>query len=117
MVAAAGWLGAVMAGCPAPAAAQSETVQIVKDRAALAGCDALGEVKGSSFLGRLLSDPASGMVMDEMKEKALAIGATHILLGEVQSGWIGTNAWGQAFACPLEPRTAPPQPQRPRRGR
>ena len=97
------------------ALAQTGAVQVVGERSAIAGCEALGEVRGSSLMGMILENAGWQASVDEMKERALELGATHLLLREVKNGLTGSNGWGEAYGCKLPP--TPPAPARSRRGR
>lgn len=105
----------VFALVPAGASAQAELVQVVGERSALAGCALLGEVRGSSLVGILIENQGWERAVDEMRETALALGATHLLLHGVERTATGSQGRGDAYGCPLGPveRPAP----RGRRGR
>lgn len=99
----------------AAAAATAAEVKVVGERAGVEGCDALGEVRGSSLMGMILDTAGWEAAVDEMKERALALGATHLLLQEVRNGFLGSNGRGEAFACPPDPIPAPAPRTRRRR--
>ena len=84
-------------------------VRLVRDSGAVAGCASLGEVNGSSLVGGALGQVGYDNAMNEMREKASAVGGTHLLLIDMQSGMMGARGIGEAFRCdPAETRPAKP---------
>lgn len=84
-------------------AAHAETpseVIIVKDEASVAGCEFLGEVKGSSAWGGMVTNMAYNRAPDTLKKRARALGATHVVLLDSSSGAMGSNMLGNAYKCP-----------------
>jgi hypothetical protein len=93
----------VVAGpCSALAQAGAE-ILIVRDHGQVASCERLGEVRGSSLLGGVMTNVAYGRAMDQMKRRATALGATHIEIIDVSSGFAGSNALGTAYRCSPTP--------------
>lgn len=92
----------------APAAlAEPAAVQVTGERSFLNGCTRLGDVEGSSLMGIIIENEGWQNAVDEMKERALALGATHLLLVRVDRGITGSRGFGEAYACPPQP-DAPP---------
>ncbi|MBP7650882.1 MAG: DUF4156 domain-containing protein [Phenylobacterium sp.] len=89
---------AMIAG--AALAAQATEIIIVKDESSVAGCEYLGEVKGSSAWGGLVTNMAYNRARDGLKKRALALGATHVVLLDSSSGPMGSNTLGNAYKCP-----------------
>lgn len=103
------WAAAAMVGVSvAEVTAQADTVQVVSLQVAVAGCDPLGVVRGSSLMGILLENAGYENTLEEMKTRTLELGGTHLLVREIKNGVIGSNGWGEAFICTnasnLEPR-------------
>lgn len=93
------------------AVAQPEALHVVGERSFLTGCISLGEVSGSSFLGILIENQGWENAVEEMKEQALALGATHLLVLNVTRTMTGSQGRGEAYRCPLKPE-APRQRER-----
>lgn len=85
-------------------------VQLVSDPASVAKCERLGEVKGSSAWGGVLTNMAYNKALAQMKAKAGKLGATHVQLLNGTSGWSGSNMLGIAYRCPTEPATLAKDP-------
>lgn len=79
--------------------AEPASVMIVKDEASVASCQFLGEVKGSSAWGGVVTNMAYNRARDGLKRKAFALGATHIVLLDSSSGPMGSNILGNAYKC------------------
>lgn len=92
--------------------AHAEAVRIVRDQTAVAGCQRLGEVRGSSLIGGAMGGIGYDNMIAEMQEKAAAAGGNGLLLIDTQSGMMGAKGIGEAYRC--DP-AAEPVPQR--RGR
>ena len=80
-------------------AAEASEIIIVKDESSVAACEYLGEVKGSSAWGGLVTNMAYNRARDSLKKKALALGATHVVLLDSSSGPMGSNMLGNAYKC------------------
>ena len=103
---------AAVVGLPPCALAQSDAVQVVGERSALAGCANLGEVRGLSVMGIIIENYGFENAVDEMKEKSLALGATHLLLHGVERTMTGSRGRGDAYGCPLRSEIPAERPQR-----
>lgn len=80
--------------------ASAETkVEVVRERAAVAGCANLGEVRGKSMLGGALANMAYDRALKSLKKQASDLGATHVLLLDVSAGFAGNNMLGTAHSC------------------
>lgn len=86
---------AVIAAEPSPS-----QIVVVRDSAAVVGCRALGEVQGSSMLGGMMAQAAYNRALKQIKERAAALGATHLQLIDSASGFAGARMLGSAYACP-----------------
>ncbi|MCJ2019597.1 DUF4156 domain-containing protein [Methylobacterium sp. E-065] len=104
-------MGVMLVGLLATGA-HAEAVRIVRDQAAVAGCQRLGEVRGSSLIGGALGGLGYDNMISEMQEKAAAVSGNSLLLIDTQSGMMGAKGIGEAYRC--DP-TVEPAPQR--RGR
>jgi len=80
-------------------AATTADAMIVKDESTVASCEFLGEVKGSSAWGGLVTNMAYNRARDALKKRAREIGATHIVLLDSSSGPMGSNMLGNAYKC------------------
>lgn len=106
------WMVAALAGLTATAA-HGESVRIVRDQAAVAGCDRLSEVRGSSLLGGAFgSGIGYDNMISEMQEKAAAANGNRLLLIDTHSGMTGARGIGEAYRCEAEERPAPPRRRR-----
>lgn len=86
---------AVLAAGAAPA-----EVQLAPDATSMAACERVGEVRGSSLFGGMMTNYAYGRALARLKAKAGALGATHVLLLNAASGFSGSNMIGVAYRCP-----------------
>lgn len=98
------------------ALAQADAVTVIGDRSFLTECSHLGEVRGSSLVGILIENQGWENTVEEMKEKALALGGTHLLLHGVERGVLGSRGNGDVYNCPLQPEAPAPAQRRRRRG-
>lgn len=83
----------------AAAGVATAPVELVNDTAAMASCERLGEVRGSSKLGGLLMAKAYDKALSQMKTGAAKLTGTHVLLLNAQSGHSGANMLGVAYRC------------------
>jgi hypothetical protein len=81
------------------AASAADNVILVRDSAAVSGCERLGEVHGKSWLGGMMTNVAYGRALENMKDRARSLGATHLLVFDVSSGMAGSSALGEAYRC------------------
>ena len=90
-----------LAGCAAtPNPSPNATpVVLTKDPAAVSKCQQVGEVHGNSLLGGIATSQGYENALADMKNQAAARGATHVLLMDVSSGHMGSNALGTAYRC------------------
>jgi hypothetical protein len=102
----------IVAGSCHSVLARADTVQVIGDRSFLAGCARVGEVEGSSLMGIIIENEGWANAVEEMKEKALALGATHLLLHRVERGFTGSRGSGDAYNCPLQPEEPGGKPRR-----
>lgn len=93
----------ILAGAPT----SSADIILVGDQAAVAQCERIGEVRGSSALGGMLTNMAYRRALAQLKARARAAGATHILVVDISSGFAGSNMIGQAYRCPAMPPSGP----------
>lgn len=96
------WVGGALI-CLVATGAHSETVRIVRDQSAVAGCGRLGEVRGSSLVGGALGGVGYDNMIREMQEKAAAANGNHLLLVDTQSGMMGAKGIGEAYRCEAAP--------------
>lgn len=99
-------LGCAMALAMAGAATAKTEVVVVRDYAAVANCQALGEVSASSSLGGVFQDASYKKVLRQIKERAAALGGTHLQLVDSASGFTGSRMLGTAYKCPTAPTDA-----------
>lgn len=91
------------------ASAGTAEVSLVNDAAAVSTCERVGEVRGSSMMGGILTNAAYGRALEQMKKRAAKLGATHVQLLNASSGYAGSNMLGVAFKCaPLAMPALPP---------
>ncbi len=95
--------GCVMALVMAGTAAAKSDVVVVRDYAAVANCKALGEVRGSSMMGGVLANAAYEKSLRLLKERAAALGGTHVQILDSASGFSGSRMIGTAFRCDAGP--------------
>jgi hypothetical protein len=105
---------AVLIAAAGTAVAEIDAVRVIGERSFLTECVRLGDVQGSSLMGLIVETEGWRNAVEEMKEKALALGATHLLLQRVEGGITGSRGYGEAYGCPAESE-APAQRSRRRR--
>ena len=105
-------LGCVMALAMAGNAAADANVIIVRDYGPVANCQALGEVKASSMWGGAVAQLGYDRAIRQLKERAAALGGTHVQIVDSASGQTGSRMIGTAFKCqaPSAAAEAPPTP-------
>ena len=105
-------LGCVMALAVAGSAAADANVIIVRDYGPVANCQALGEVRASSLWGGAVAQVGYDRAIRQLKERAAALGGTHVQIVDSASGQTGSRMLGTAYKC--QPQTsaaeAPPTP-------
>jgi uncharacterized protein YbjQ (UPF0145 family) len=89
------------------ASASDAQVALVKDETAVAGCERLTEIKGSSAWGGMVQNMAYNRALSQLKARAEKLGATHVLLLDVSSGTMGSNMLGVAYKCTAPPPALP----------
>lgn len=82
------------------AASPANEVQLVRDASQVAGCRRLGEVAAKSSWGGIFQQATYNRMLKQFKDKAQAIGGTHILVVDMASGYTGTRLLGNAYHCP-----------------
>lgn len=82
-----------------PAAAAEAEIALVNESSAVAGCERLAEVKGSSAWGGVVTNMAYNRALAQLKARAAKAGGTHVLLLNVSSGHMGSNMLGVAYRC------------------
>lgn len=96
----------------APALAADANVELVNEASQVSGCERIAEVKGSSAWGGVVTNMAYNRALAQLKEKAAKAGASHVLLLNVSSGYMGSNMLGVAYRCapaaPAAPASAEP---------
>lgn len=80
--------------------AQPADIVLVRESAEVAGCERVGEVKASSWLGGAMTNVAYSRALNSLKKKAAAQGATHLQMLDSSGGAMGTNMLGAAYRCP-----------------
>ena len=106
-------VGVMLAGLLATGA-HAEVARIVRNQAAVAGCQRLGEVRGSSLIGGALGGVGYDNMIAEMQQKAAAVNGNSLLLIDTQSGMMGAKGIGEAYRC--DPAAEPTMQRRGRRG-
>lgn len=97
------------AAAAAPALAASTDVALVNDASQVAGCERLAEVRGRSNWGGVFASKSYDWALGQLKERAVALGATHVLLLNATNGYTGSNMLGVAYRCaPAAPASAEP---------
>lgn len=89
---------AVFVLCVATSSNAGEII-LVNDSPAVAGCERLGEVRSGSLWGGLMAGAAYDGSLKKLKARAAKMGATHLLLLNVASGFSGAQMLGQAYRC------------------
>ena len=98
---------AVLVAAAGMALADIDSVRVIGERSFLTECVKLGDVQGSSLMGLIVENEGWRNAVEEMKEKALALGATHVLLQKVEGGITGSRGYGEAYGCPAESDVPP----------
>lgn len=98
--------GMALSGLQAQAA--EPDVLLVGEATEVQGCQRLGEVASSSLLGGLMASQGRTRAIASLKEKAKALGGTHIHLLSSNSGYAGSNMLGVAYRCDARTAAAPP---------
>jgi len=96
-------LAVTLTSASAAKAEPAPDVIIVKDEASVTTCKFLGEVKGSSAWGGLVTNMAYNRARDTLKKRARSLGGTHVVLLDSSSGPMGSNMLGNAYKCPNKP--------------
>src|SRR5262249_8494597 len=94
-------------GCATTLSARAQKVRdAVPDE--VAGCRLIGDVSGSSLqTGIAVIEQGKKNAMNEAREKAAQIGATHVVGLTAEWGFMATTAHGIAYNC--EEKRPPPQ--------
>ncbi len=107
------------AACLLAGSAHAAEVELVAERADVAACKRLGQIKaGSGWGGFGATGLGYNRSMASLKRKAAALGGTHILMISSSNTMGGTNMIADAYRCdaPAEPTSAPtgasPSPDR-----
>ena len=107
---------AVILACALSSSAlAADEVILTRDNSLVAKCERLGEVQGRSNFGGMMTNFAYARTIKSLKERGQKMGATHLLMLDVSSGFSGSSALAEAFKCeqrplPVEPLvpSAPP---------
>lgn len=94
---------AAMAACTISASqalAEDVNISLVNEASQVAGCERLAEVRGRSNWGGVFASKSYDWALGQMKERAVALGATHVLLLNATNGYTGSNMLGVAYRCP-----------------
>jgi hypothetical protein len=92
-----------------PALAADPEVALVNEASQVTGCERLAEVRGRSNWGGVFASKSYDWALGQMKERAVALGATHVLLLNATNGYTGSNMLGVAYRCaPAAPASAEP---------
>jgi hypothetical protein len=78
-------------------------IQLAADAASVAACERLGEVKGSSAWGGMVTNMAYNRALAQLKSRAGKLGGSHVVLLNVSSGFAGSNMLGVVYRCPAAP--------------
>lgn len=89
----------LLAGCAAQPSHQAITVVLTKDPNAVARCQSIGQIHSNSILTGVLQSQGYENMLTDLKNRAAARGATHVLLMDVSSGYASNNALGDAYRC------------------
>lgn len=105
-------LGCVMALAVAGSAKSDAKIIIVRDYGPVANCQALGEVKASSLWGGAVAQMGYDRAIRQLKERAAALGGTHVQIVDSSSGQTGSRMLGTAYKCQAlsAPAEAPSTP-------
>lgn len=87
----------IVSGC---ATTLSPTATRVReaDEKTVSECKFLGSVQGSSGFGNIAASVGMQNAKNEATEKAAALGATHVVFGEIRGGY-SPSVQGRAYAC------------------
>jgi hypothetical protein len=88
---------ALLAGCAATLSARAAKIADA-DEASVAGCEFVGQVKGSSGWGNLAASAGMENARNESREKAAKLGATDIVWRPVSVGY-SRYVSGTAYVC------------------
>jgi hypothetical protein len=92
-------LCAVLAGC-ATASPEVQAVQVVRDPALVSRCQSLGDINAVSLYGGRLGTPiGEGQAAESLKEQAVQLDGTHVLITETSSPLNATRLKGVAYKC------------------
>lgn len=89
----------LLAGCATQPVNQATNVVLTKDTNVVARCQNLGQIHTSSFMGGIMHSQGYENALVDLKNRAAARGATHVLLMDVSSGYTGSNVLGDAYRC------------------
>lgn len=89
------------------AQAAEPDVLLVGEATEVQGCQRLGEVASTSLLGGLMASQGRTRAIASLKDKAKALGGTHIHLLSSNSGYAGSNMLGVAYRCPTSVPAVP----------
>jgi hypothetical protein len=96
---------------PAPPPQSPVEVQIVRELAAVAGCERAGEVRAGSMVGGAMANAGYSRALAQLKARAADLDATHALLIDSASGMTGVRMLATAYRCPPSQGVgATPQP-------
>lgn len=89
----------LLAGCAAQQSHQAITVVLTKDPNAVARCQSIGQIHSNSILTGVLQSQGYENMLTDLKNRAAARGATHVLLIDVSSSTASIDALGDAYRC------------------
>ncbi|WP_210482757.1 hypothetical protein [Microvirga antarctica] len=75
------------------------SVKIVREQAAVAGCQNLGQIRATSLMTGVLASQGYDSLLAQLKSKTAEVSGTHLLLIDFSSGWSSHNAVGDAYRC------------------
>ena len=75
-------------------------VVIVGSPSEVSGCEKVGDVRSSSMLGGLFTGAGYGRALAQLKNRAAALGGTHLQILSSSTGMAGSNLLGLAYRCP-----------------
>lgn len=85
-------------GCATQLTPQGSSVRLVSDTT---GCDFIGTVSGSNSAGSSTAHDADG-AMNELRNKAAAMGANAVKIINVDSDNVATTAIAEALSCDFD---------------
>ena len=91
---------AALAMLAVPALADEVNIALVKEASQVAGCERIAEVRGKSAWGGVFAVKSYDWALSQMKQRAASQGATHVLILDASSGYMGSNMLGVAYKCP-----------------